>query len=108
MDDGKWAQWYDQYHHVILARRPRWDVQAYVQHGLSFNLETAAVYVLISMLLVPSLRHWWCIVPASIWTLILVAQQYTSVVHYKDTWSTLTEQIEYLLQDEGTENASNG
>lgn len=108
MDDGKWAGWYEQYHHVILTRRPRWDAQAYVQQGLSFNLETAAVYALASMPLVPGLRHWWCIVPASMWTLILAAQQYTSVLHYKDKWSTLTEQIEYLSQDEGTEKAPNG
>ena len=64
-EDSKWSQWYYHYHLKVLASRKRWDFQNYVQHGLVFNLETAAVYTLISVPFVPVIRHWWCITPAA-------------------------------------------
>jgi hypothetical protein len=103
MDELKWAGWYDHYHQIVLTSRDRWDVQRHVMHGLNFNLETAALYALASVPLVPALRHWWCILPASIWILILVGEQYGSVSRYLDQWTTLTEQIEILSADHGGE-----
>ncbi len=100
IDDGNWAQWYDHYHRIVLTRRNKWSIQAYVQHGLSFNLETAAVYVLLSTPLVPGVRHWWCILPASMWVLILVAQEYEGIRRVKDKWTTLSEQVTYLSEEE--------
>jgi hypothetical protein len=103
MNDGKWSQWYDHYHHIVLTSRERWDVQSHVFHGLNFNLETTALYALVSSALVPGLRHWWCILPASLWTLLLAAQQYNDVRRYRDKWSTLSAQIEYISKDDGNQ-----
>jgi hypothetical protein len=103
VDDANWAQWYDHYHRIVLTGRDKWDVQRHVMHGLSFNLETAALYTLTSALFVPSLRHWWCMLPASMWVLILVAQQFDSVHRFRDQWTTITEQIEYLSEELPTE-----
>lgn len=99
IDDGKWAWWYDHYHQKALLSRDKWDVQRHVAHGLSFNLETTAMYVLTAAAIVPSIRQWWCIVPATIWTLLLIADQYNSVRRFKDPWATLSEQIEYLSDE---------
>jgi hypothetical protein len=102
MDDLKWSQWYDHYHQKILTGRNRWDVQGYVQHGLVFNLETAAVYTLLSAPLVPAVRHWWCILPAAMWSLILVAQLYSGMSDFRNPWTTLSKQIEYLSEGDSS------
>src|SRR6267378_7001196 len=104
IDDANWAQWYDHYHRIVLTRRDKWDVQRYVMHGLRFNLETAALYTLVSVLFVPSLRHWWCILPASMWVAILVAEQWDGLRRFRDQWTTITEQIEYLSEEGSSQN----
>jgi hypothetical protein len=95
MDDWKWADWYDHYHQVVLQLRNP-DPAVHVQRGLHFNLEATALYVLISAAIVPSLRHWWCILPSCVWVLLLVAQEYSAVARFANKWSTLFAQIEYL------------
>jgi hypothetical protein len=100
MDDLVWAEWYDHYHHRVLTSRDGWDVQRHVLHGLNFNLETTAVYALLSTPFVPGLRHWWCIFPAVFWTFLLFAEQYAGLGRVKDPWSTLTQQIEYLSEED--------
>jgi hypothetical protein len=100
MDELAWAGWYDRYHHRVLISRDNWDVQRHVLHGLNFNLETTALYTLLSTPFVASLRHWWCILPAVFWTLILIAEQFDSLRRFKDPWSTLTQQIDYLSDED--------
>ena len=95
MDDWKWADWYEQYHQVVLQLNST-DPAVHVQRGLHFNLETTALYVLISAAFVPSLRHWWCILPSCVWVLLLVAQEYSAVARFENKWSTLFAQTEYL------------
>lgn len=73
-------------------------------HGLNFNMETAALYTLASVPFVPDLRHWWCIVPASVWVLVLAGEQYGTVGRFLNQWTTLTEQIEYLSKDHSSQN----
>lgn len=95
IDDGKWEQWYDHYHRIILSE-PERDFQWYVGHGLTLNLEAAAIYVVISAIVVAPVRHWWSLGPALYWVLILFSQEYTAVRRYFDPWLTLSEQIVYL------------
>jgi hypothetical protein len=102
MDDLQWSQWYEHYHQRVLTDRNKWGIQAYVQHGLVFNLETAAVYTLFSALLVPAVRHWWSILPSLMWVLILAAQEYTALVKLRNPWATLTEQIIYLSESDSS------
>ena len=94
-DDGDWAQWYDHFHQIVLQPDSR-DFISYVRTGLNFNLETAALYVLVSAAVVRNLRHWWCILPACMWVLILVAEFYWGWQRFTDKWLTLSEQIKYL------------
>jgi hypothetical protein len=94
--DGRWAQWYDHYHRIVLFDHDKRELDWYVLNGLHSNLQTAAVYVLISALFVPSVRRWWCILPAFMWVLILVGQEYWNMNRLMDPWSTLSEQIKYL------------
>jgi hypothetical protein len=54
-DDLNWAVWYDHYHKIILE--PSRDVVWHVHTGLAFSLETAALIVLLSASVVPSVRH---------------------------------------------------
>lgn len=106
MDDGNWEQWYDHYHQVVVFEEDRKDFDLYVRRGLNFNLETAAVYVLISAVFVRSLRHWWCILPTCMWVLLLVAQEYSGFKRYTNKWSSLSAQIKYLSEDRRSEEAS--
>jgi hypothetical protein len=105
-DDLQWSQWYDHYHQRVLTDRNRWGIQGYVQHGLAFNLETAATYTLFSAPFVPAVRHWWCILPAFMWFLILIAQEYTAMRKFRDPWATLTDQIVYLSENDSSAEVS--
>jgi hypothetical protein len=95
MDDANWARLYDHYHQIVLQPDDR-DFVWHVRSGLNFNLQAASLYVLISALVVPSVRRWWCLLPASLWVLDLVGELFMSVRQYFDKWSTLSEQIQYL------------
>ena len=85
IDDDSWAQWYDHYHRIVLQPDDR-DFVSHVRTGLNLNLETAAVYVLLSAAVVPSVRHWWCILPACMWVLILVAEVFSAWKRFTDKW----------------------
>ncbi len=65
-EDREWARWYDHYHKLVLQPSDQ-DVLFHVHRGLNFNLQVAAVYVLVSLWFVPAIRLWWCILPASFW-----------------------------------------
>lgn len=95
MNDSEWELWYDHYHRIVLQPNNP-DPVLYVRRGLNFNLETTALYVLISAAVVPSLREWWCILPTCLWVALLVAEEYSSVKRFMDKWSTLSDQIRYL------------
>lgn len=99
INDGQWAQWYDFYHHV-LSTKEKEDVEWFVHRRLSFNLEAAAVYVLCCAVVVPQLRHWWCIAPSVMWVVILIAFEYASVKRFNNKWATLLDQIRYLSEQD--------
>jgi hypothetical protein len=95
IDDSRWAQWYEHYHRMLYyptSPDPAW----HVARGLAFNLETTALYLLISAVFVPALRKWWCIIPSCIWVLLLIAQEYAGLKRAMDKWETLSDQIKYL------------
>lgn len=97
LNDAEWARWYDQYHAIVL-RPAEHDVVLHVQRGLAFNLEAAALYALVSCFIVPAIRHWWCILPACIWALSLVAHEWWSAKRATDKWLTLSDQTTYLTE----------
>jgi hypothetical protein len=94
-DDLAWATWYDHYHKIIVTPDDK-DIFLHVHTGLRFSLETAAVYCLGSAAIVPAVRHWWCLVPAGIWVLILAVESVESARKSLNRWSTLNDQIKYL------------
>jgi hypothetical protein len=100
-DDADWYALYCIYHAVVLERSEQ-DDALNVREGLDFNLETAALVVLISALFVPSLRHWWCILPACMWIVIFVLEERADARRYNDLWSTLDDQILYFAEDDAT------
>jgi hypothetical protein len=95
IDDSKWAQWYDHYHQIVLQPEDR-DFVSHVRSGLNFNLQTASLYVLLSALVVPAVRRWWCILPACAWVLLLIGEAFWIMKRFTDKWSTLSEQMRYL------------
>jgi hypothetical protein len=96
VDDADWARWYNHYH-VVVRRPADRDVVLHVQRGLGFNLEAAALYTLVSAGFVPALRHWWCILPACLWTFSLINGEFWDFRRAMDKWSTLSAQITYLI-----------
>lgn len=96
-NDSEWARWYEHYHAIVLQPSDR-DVVVHVRRGLEFNLETAAVYVLISAWFVQAVRHWWCMLPACLWTLSLVNDEYWGARNAVDRWTTLSSQITYISE----------
>lgn len=100
IDDSRWAEWYDHYHTIVLFGQDKRDFDSYVANGLNVNLASASVYILLSALFVPSVRHWWYILPACIWALIYASVEYSGFANLKNYWSTLNKQIEYLVAQE--------
>jgi hypothetical protein len=94
-DDTNWAEWYNHYHKLVIQPDDR-DVLSHVRMGLNDSLETTALYVLLSAVFVHDLRHWWCIGPASIWTLSIFGSTYWAWKQLTDKWSTLHAQVRYL------------
>jgi hypothetical protein len=95
INDGKWRDWYDHYHRIVLQRYGR-DFVFHIRTGLNFNLEAAGLYVLVSAIFVPGIRHWWSLLPAIVWVLMGIAEVLYTVRRFPDRWSTLFEQIDYL------------
>jgi hypothetical protein len=96
-DDLDWVVWYSHYHKIILE--PSRDVIWHVNTGLAFSLETAALIVLISATVVPSVRRWWCILPCCMWLFLFVLDQVFAAKKALDKWSTLSDQVKYLSTD---------
>jgi hypothetical protein len=96
-EDADWARWYDQHHQTVLKPQDT-DVPFHFQRGLNFNLETAAIYLLVSMAIVPRLRHWWTIVPACFWAVSLVLEEVVAFQQMTNKWSRLNAQITYLSE----------
>jgi hypothetical protein len=94
-DDSEWANWYDHYHQIVLQPDSR-DFVWHVRNGLNFNLQVSSLYVLMSATIVPGVRHWWCILPACLWLLMLVAEGFWEWKRFTDRWLTLSEQIKHL------------
>jgi len=96
-NDFEWEEWYDHYHQVVIwpSERP---FEWHVQNGFNFNLQATSLYILISAVVVPGVRHWWCILPASLWALFLLAEMVFMWNRYTKRWSTLSEQIKLLSQ----------
>ena len=102
MSDFQWEQWYDHYHTIVLRPDDR-DSFFHFGYNLRINLESAAVYVLVSCLFVPRLRHWWVILLAAMWVLMLVAEEYSAVQKLNNKWATLPAQIKYLSETKSAE-----
>ena len=94
-DDLAWSVWYDHYHSIVVRPDDK-DIFLQVHTGLRFSLETAALYLLLSAIFVPPVRHWWYIAPASVWVVLLVVESIEAARKALDKWSTLNEQVKYL------------
>jgi hypothetical protein len=98
IDDGHWREWYDHYKHILLLEEPMRDPAVALQRTIAFNLEIAGLYALVSAFFVPALRHWWCILPAIWWVVILIARNYSEIRAVVSAWSGLAAQIKYLTE----------
>jgi hypothetical protein len=97
INDDRWRQWYDHYHQIII-RRADHSFESYVRTGLNYNLEVAAVYILIAATVVPAIRNWTYILPACLWVVILAGEFYEALSRYANRRSTLEEQLAYLSE----------
>ncbi len=98
LDDMRWEQWYAQYHQQVTLQSGYQDFAWHVRSGLNYNLQAASVYVLVAAVFVPSLRHWWWILPACFWVVLMVAEALSGVRNLMDKWSSLSVQIQYLRE----------
>jgi hypothetical protein len=105
LEDIRWERWYAHYHEIVLQPDPR-DLFFHVGWGLRINFQAAAIYILGSAFVVPQLRHWWCLGPALIWVLLLVAEEFTELNKLRNQWSTLDAQIKYLSETQSEKQGS--
>jgi hypothetical protein len=66
----EWYKLYSHYHvlAVQLNEQANYDeMTTFIRDGFTCNFVAAALYVLASALVAPSLRHWWCLPPAAAW-----------------------------------------
>ncbi len=96
-DDQDWERWYAHYREIVLTPNDK-DFALHIRNGLNINLETTALYLLVSSIFVPQLRHWWCVLPASIWGLIVFAEVFWEYRKRTDHWTTLSVQVKYLSE----------
>lgn len=106
LDDFYWAQWYDHFHRIVLEPSDRDFVHLWT--AIDVNFGTAGLFVLLSSILVPSLRHWWSLVPAVGWTIVLIGREFTNQDKCKNQWSTLSRQIKYLYEAHPIPRATRG
>lgn len=108
INDLRWSEWYHHYHDLVIQKENR-TFDSYVRKGLTFNMETAALYVLVSAAFVPAMRHWWYILPACGWVLFVVLETLGNWNQYANKWSTLSAQIKYLSEvDSGEASRTSG
>ena len=100
MNDSHWERWYDHFDRLVRQEKTPVDWTTQMRHGLEFNFKATALYVLISAIWVPAVRHWWCILPASLWTIFFVLKEWVDVQSVRNKWWTLSAQIKYLLERE--------
>ena len=101
LNDSYWSQWYGHFHRIVLEPGDR-DF-AHVWWGLTTNFGTAGLYLILSSIVVPTVRQWWSLLPAVGWVIALFGQEYGIANRYINQWSTLSEQIKYLLQTQPLE-----
>ncbi len=101
LNDMEWSALYSHYHVLAVQLRGQAnydEVTTFIRDGFTYNFVAAALYVLASALVAPSVRHWWFLLPAAAWIfaflLFLVARIRR---HVADQWSTLPDQISYLV-----------
>ncbi len=94
IEDGRWSEWYEQYHRVVLRQEP--ELLMRVRRDINRHLEVSGLYLLVSAVWVPGVRHWWCLLPASVWLLLLVADEFWGWKRSTDRWLTLNDQISFL------------
>lgn len=98
LDDQEWAKWYQYYHRRVREEAYK-DFVVNVRHGIQANLETAAVFVLCSMLFVKELRHHtWVWGLALFWFCMLLLESWADVREIRNHWGTLDAQIRYLTE----------
>jgi len=103
-EDADWNRWYRYYHSLILFPSER-DFLFEVQRGIHFNLQAAALYVLLSAWFVPAVRVWWCML-LSFWSFVLIVEEWSGSQNAANLWSTLDRQITYLSELARTSPAS--
>ena len=101
INDGQWSSWYQHYHQVVLFPKER-DFAWHVANGLNFNLQATSLCILASAAVVREVRHWWCILPAYFWLLLLIAEADASMRDVRDNWSTLNKQIIHLNEEDSS------
>lgn len=97
-DDLAWTNWYDHYHKIIVLPEET-DLSRQIHSGLRFSLEVAGLCYLIGTTARPAVRHWWFIVPASLWVALLIIESIESARKTLNKWSSLNEQIRYLVNN---------
>jgi hypothetical protein len=94
-DDQNWAYWYQHHHDLVIQEEDR-SFESYVRKGLVFNFETAAVFLIVCSFCVPSVRHWWVLVPASAWIVYMLLEMFGEYAKRINNWSMFAEQIKFL------------
>lgn len=100
LNDMEWSSVYSHYHSLVVRLNEQAkndEVTVYIRDGLTYNCVAAALYVLASALVVPTVRHWWCLLPAAAWIFALVLFLVAGARRaWTNKWSSLHDQILYL------------
>ena len=71
-------------------------VEWHIHYGLAFNLFTAALYILGSMVVLPMLRTWWCYSFCLVWIAVVAVAVSQWLWGFTHPWSTYSRQLAYL------------
>lgn len=100
-DDVEWQRWYERYQDIVLQQSDD-DFESYVRTGLRSNLQATALYILLSSAVVCQVRHWWWILPACVWVLLLIDEIYGLFRQLMNRWSMFDRVVMLLSRSSPT------
>jgi hypothetical protein len=102
-DDADWRQWYSQIEDLRKAEEKQ-DFEDVFSQTLRSSLQSTAIYLLISMVFVPSLRNWICGLICAGWLIVVTAEVFTALRGSSDPWNTWSIQLGFLTKKVITRN----
>jgi hypothetical protein len=94
-NDFQWSDWYRHLHRKTLTTVTALEEMSY---ALAFSFAATSVILLAAMPSTAPVRRWWVGAASAIWLLLILAHIASTLLNFRDPWSSFAKQIEFLQQ----------